>query len=76
MTEAQKGRQTVGLPGKEALTAVPNISAVRRPQSSPSVTTTRPPEPLRPLPATKPAISHLAVMARRRRYRLQPPAGR
>lgn len=53
-----------------------NGADVRRPESSPSRHTARPAEPLRPGPATKVAIGHLALKARRSRYRLRPPAGR
>ncbi|MEO5678531.1 MAG: hypothetical protein ABIS47_02575 [Acidimicrobiales bacterium] len=36
---------------------------------TPRRTTTRPPEPLRPAPARRPALSLIAVQARRRRRR-------
>jgi hypothetical protein len=35
---------------------------------SPARLTTRPPEPLRPIPATKAGVTVLAVRLRRRRY--------
>ncbi|MDQ1441861.1 MAG: hypothetical protein QOG97_2089 [Acidimicrobiaceae bacterium] len=36
---------------------------------------TRPPEPVRPAPAQRTAVSLLAAKARRRRYRILPPGG-
>ncbi|CAN5630587.1 hypothetical protein BH18ACT1_BH18ACT1_08600 [soil metagenome] len=37
------------------------------------MSTTRPPEPLRPLPATRPGVGLLAARARRRRLGDRPP---
>jgi hypothetical protein len=55
-----------------------NHMAVRPAKQVPAGTTRRPPEPFRPLPAQRLAISLLASRARRRRYRgtLPPRAGK
>jgi hypothetical protein len=37
--------------------------------SRPAAQTTRPPEPIRPLPAVRTGVTLLALKARRRRYR-------
>jgi hypothetical protein len=58
-----------------ALDTYRNGSDVRPPNQSPARITARPPEPLRPTPARRAGTSLLAVKARRRRYRLAPPAG-
>jgi len=54
-----------------------NKTVVRPARQVPPVTTRRPPEPFRPLPARKMGVSLLATKARRRRYRgtLPPRAG-
>ena len=54
----------------------PTTSGVRTPNSAPEKVTSRPPEPVRPAPARRAATSLLALKARRRRFRLVPPAGR
>jgi hypothetical protein len=42
---------------------------VKSPRQIPSPDSRRPPEPLRPLPATRAGITLLSAKARRRRYR-------
>jgi hypothetical protein len=42
----------------------------RPPKQEPPKSARRPPEPLRPEPAQKPAVTLLAAQARRRRYRI------
>jgi hypothetical protein len=56
---------------------MPNTNGVRPPKQTPAVTSRRPPEPFRPLPARKLGVSLLSVQARRRRNRgvLPPKAG-
>ena len=51
---------------------VPNsMEVTTRPQKQePPRSARRPPEPLRPEPARKPAVTLLAAKARRRRYRI------
>ena len=45
-------------------------------RSAPSLSTRRPPEPIRPLPARRTGTSLLGAKVRRRRYRdILPPAG-
>ena len=46
-----------------------NRRDVRSPRQIPAPVTRRPPEPIRPLPATAAGITLLSAKARRRRYR-------
>ncbi len=61
---------------QETPARIPKTFTVRPSNQSPAKVTSRPPEPLRPVPARRPGTSLLAAKVRRRRHRLVPPAGR